>query len=139
LSGIAEVEGILLFAHGARDPLWARPFEEVARRIAAQRPDLLLTLAYLEFMQPGLEEAANGLAQRGCKRIHIVPMFLGAGGHVRKDIPPLIERLRGRHGEAIEWILHPALGDQDRVMQAMTDTTLSLVDKDKSNGQEEER
>ena len=129
------MDGLLLFAHGARDPLWARPFEEVARRIAAQRSGLPLTLAYLEFMPPSLEDAADGLAQQGCTRIHIVPMFLGAGGHVRKDIPPLIERLKARHGETIEWILHPALGDQDRVMQAMTDTTLSLVDK--SSGQED--
>ena len=121
------MDGLLLFAHGARDPLWARPFEEVARRIADQRPAMPLALAYLEFMQPAIEEAADGLVRRGCKRIHVVPMFLGAGGHVRRDIPPLIERLRERHGAAIEWLLHPSLGDQDRVMQAMCDTTLGLL------------
>ncbi len=131
------MDGLLLFAHGARDPLWARPFEEIARRITSQRPELPLTLAFLEFMQPGIEDAANDLVRRGCTRIHIVPMFLGAGGHVRKDIPPLIARLHARHGEAVEWILHPALGDQDRVMQAMTDTTLSLIQD--GHGQEQEQ
>ncbi|MGS0755909.1 sirohydrochlorin chelatase [Roseateles sp. GG27B] len=123
------MDGLLLFAHGARDPEWARPFTEVARRIALQRPELPLALAYLEFMQPGLEEAAQQLAARGCSRIHIVPMFLGTGGHVRRDIPPLIERLTEQFGATIEWLLHPALGDQDRVMQAMTDASLAWLDQ----------
>ena len=123
------MDGLLLFAHGARDPNWARPFIEVARRIAVQRPALPLALAYLEFMQPGLEDAAHQLAARGCHRIHIVPMFLGTGGHVRGDIPPLIERLTQHFGTTIEWLLHPALGDQDRVMQAMTDASLAWLDQ----------
>ena len=133
------MDGLLLFAHGARDPLWARPFEEVARRIAVQRPETPLALAYLEFMQPGIEGAANALVQRACKRIHIVPMFLGAGGHVRKDIPPLIARLQAQHGSAVEWMLHPALGDQDRVMQAMADTTLDLIRLATGPGKEQEQ
>ena len=123
------MDGLLLFAHGARDPDWARPFTEVARRIALQRPELPLALAYLEFMQPGLEAAAQQLAARGCRRIHIVPMFLGTGGHVRRDIPPLIERLTEQFGATTEWLLHPALGDQDRVMQAMTDASLAWLDQ----------
>ena len=122
------MDGLLLFAHGARDPAWARPFDEVARRIALQRPGLPLALAYLEFMTPGLEDAAHALVAQGCRRVHIVPMFLGTGGHVRKDIPPLIERLQAHHGEAVTWLLHPALGDQDRVLQAMTEASLSWLD-----------
>jgi sirohydrochlorin cobaltochelatase len=122
------MDGLLLFAHGARDAAWARPFEEVARRIALQRPGLPLALAYLEFMTPGLEDAAHGLVAQGCRRVHIVPMFLGTGGHVRKDIPPLIERLKAQYGEQVEWRLHPALGDQDRVLQAMTDASLAWLD-----------
>ena len=121
------MDGMLLFAHGARDLAWARPFEEVARRIALQRPAMPLALAFLEFMPPGLEEAAHGLAARGCRRVHIVPMFLGAGGHVRKDIPPLIERLRAHYGTTVEWCLHPALGDQEPMLQAMTEASLAFL------------
>jgi len=87
-----------------------------------------LALAFLEFMQPGLENAAHGLVAQGCTRVHIVPMFLGAGGHVRKDIPPLIEKLQAHYGAAIEWRLHPALGDQEPVMQAMTEASLNFLE-----------
>ena len=132
------IDGLLLFAHGARDAAWARPFEEVARRIALQRPAQALALAYLEFMTPGLEDAAHSLVAQGCQRVHIVPMFLGTGGHVRKDIPPLIEKLQAHYGGQVEWLLHPALGDQDRVLQAMTEASLAWLDSaDKQGGGDE--
>jgi len=121
-------QALLLFAHGARDPEWARPFEAVAARLALQRPELPLRLAFLEFMSPGLEEAAHALAAQGCTHIHIVPMFLGTGGHVRRDIPPLLESLRRHYGDAVQWLLHPALGDQERIIQAMTDASLAWLD-----------
>ncbi|MFY7866619.1 sirohydrochlorin chelatase [Roseateles sp.] len=121
------MDGMLLFAHGARDPDWARPFKEVARRIKQNQIDMPLTLAFLEFMQPGLEEAAHGLVAQGCSRIHVVPMFLGTGGHVRKDIPPLMERLKAHYGEQVEWLLHPAIGDQETVVQAMTEASLAWL------------
>lgn len=121
-------QGLLLFAHGARDPEWARPFEAVAARLAQQRPGLAMRLAYLEFMSPSLEEAAHGLAAQGCEQIHIVPMFLGTGGHVRRDIPPLLEGLQSQYGDAVQWHLHPALGDQERIIQAMTDASLAWLD-----------
>ena len=33
--------GILLFAHGARDPNWARPFETVADRLRARGDEIV--------------------------------------------------------------------------------------------------
>lgn len=119
------MEGLLLFAHGARDPAWARPFEAIAGRIAAARPGLPMALAYLELMQPDIGAAAADLVARGCTRIHIVPMFLGASGHVRRDVPPLVEQLRQRHGGT--WLLHPAIGEQEAVVRAMADASLALI------------
>lgn len=122
------MDGMLLFAHGARDPAWASPFKELAARLSSTRPDMPLTLAFLELMEPGIEAAADSLAAQGCSRIHVVPLFLGASGHVRRDIPPLIERLRERHGSRIEWLLHPAIGEQDGVINAMAAASLAMAD-----------
>jgi sirohydrochlorin cobaltochelatase len=124
---MATMDGLLLFAHGARDPAWARPFETLAARLAAQRPQMPQQLAFLELMQPGIEAAAETLAAQGCTRIHIVPLFLGASGHVRRDIPPLIEQLRQRHGDAVTWLLHPAIGEQDLVIAAMAQASLDFL------------
>jgi len=90
-------KGLILFAHGAREAAWAAPFEAVAARLRAQRPGVRVALAYLELMTPDLSGAAAALVQAGCTRVDIVPMFLGTGGHVRRDLPALVQTLRGLH------------------------------------------
>lgn len=121
-------EGLLLFAHGARDPAWARPFEIVTERLRAATPGTPLVMAYLEFMSPGMEEAAAQLAAAGCTRVHVLPLFLGTGGHVRRDVPLLLDRLREQHGDAVEWLLHAPLGEQDAVLQAIAQACLNALE-----------
>jgi sirohydrochlorin cobaltochelatase len=121
-------EGLLLFAHGARDEAWARPFEIVAERLRAARPGTPLALAYLEFMSPTIEEAAEQLAAAGCTRVHVLPLFLGTGGHVRRDVPVLLDRLREQHGDAVEWLLHAPLGEHETVLQAISEACLSKLE-----------
>jgi sirohydrochlorin cobaltochelatase len=110
--------GLILFAHGARDPRWAAPFEAVAERVRAQRPDAPVRLAFLEFMTPSLPNAAADLVLAGCGHVAVLPMFLGAGGHVRKDLPLLMDALRAAH-PATAFTLHTAVGEIDAVMAAM--------------------
>lgn len=119
-------QGLLLFAHGARDARWALPFEEVARRIGERAPDSAIALAYLELMRPDISEAAERLVRSGCTRIDVLPLFLGAGGHVRDDLPRQLERLRAAH-PAVLWRLQPPIGELECVIQAMTDAALELL------------
>ena len=117
--------GLILFAHGARDPRWALPFEAVARRVREADPQLAVQLAFLEFMVPGLTDAGHTLAQAGCVRVDVVPLFLGAGGHVRKDLPLLLDELARLH-PTITWLLRPAIGEVDTVITAMAQAALAL-------------
>lgn len=118
------MEGLLLFAHGARDPAWAKPFEAVAARLRQARPDTPLVLSFLEFMTPAIGDAAAELVAAGCTCVHVMPLFLGTGGHVRRDVPPLLEGLRAQHGPHIEWHLHAPLGEHEAVLQAMCNACL---------------
>lgn len=126
MNTLTTQEGLLLFAHGARDPAWARPFQAIAAQLQAKRPDLILALAYLELMEPDIQTAAQALVAQGCNRIQIVPMFLGSSGHVRRDVPPLVEALRQQHPQ-IQWLLHDAIGEQAAVIEAMATATLDLL------------
>jgi len=114
---------LLLFAHGARDPRWALPFEEVARRIRAAAPDVPVALSFLEFMTPGIVEAGHALAAEGCTRVEVVPLFLGAGGHVRKDLPALLDELRAAHPQ-VQWLLRRTVGEEQTVIDAMASCAL---------------
>jgi sirohydrochlorin cobaltochelatase len=115
--------GLLLFAHGARDPRWAEPFTAVVQRIQALAPRLPVRLAYLEFMTPPLAAAASELAAAGCTAVDVVPLFLGAGGHVRRDLPLLLAELERNH-PGTAWNLRPAIGEAAAVIDAMAHVAL---------------
>lgn len=111
---------LVLFAHGARASGWAAPFERL-RALAAQRlPGCEVSLAFLELMTPSLADEVAALAARGVASITIVPVFLGQGGHLQRDLPALVERLRAAHpGMAIE-VAGP-VGEDPGVLAAMAD------------------
>ena len=109
---------LILFAHGARDPAWAGPFERLAALVRSQSPALEVGLAYLELMSPKLPELVDQLVQGGCGAITVVPIFLGQGGHVRRDLPLLVEELRQRY-PAITLRVSEAVGEDDAVLAAM--------------------
>ncbi len=112
------MKGLLLFAHGARDERWREPFDEVLRRVRAQAPGAPAQLCFLEFMTPGLLEGGAQLAAEGCTQVEVVPLFLGAGGHVRRDLPELLETLSAAH-PGVRWTLRPAVGEMAGVIDAM--------------------
>ena len=117
------MEGLVLFAHGARDPRWREPFERLARKARAARPDLAVSLAFLELMVPSLEAAVDDLATQGCTAVRVVPVFLGQGGHVREDLPAVVERVRARH-PGLSISLRDAVGEDDRVLDRIAAVAL---------------
>jgi sirohydrochlorin cobaltochelatase len=109
---------LILFAHGARDPQWSQPFERVAEQVRALHPGIMVRLAFLEFMPPTLAQAGAEVAQAGATSVSVVPMFLGAGGHVRRDLPALLQALQQQHPQ-VRWSLRPAIGEAPAVIKAM--------------------
>ena len=109
---------LILFAHGARDPGWAQPFERLAVRVRTAAPGHEVRLAFLEIMSPDLAHVASELVAGGAKSISVVPIFLGQGGHIRRDLPLLIEELRARHPDVKIECASPA-GEEESVLEAM--------------------
>ncbi|MFG6449141.1 sirohydrochlorin chelatase [Roseateles sp. BYS180W] len=120
--------GLLLLAHGARNPEWARPFIQLASQLQALRPQDPVAVAYLEFMSPDLDTAGQSLVASGCTRVDVLPAFLGSAGHVLRDIPPRLQALREAHPQ-VEWVLHAALGEQAAVINAMALAAHQLIEQ----------
>jgi sirohydrochlorin cobaltochelatase len=116
-------QALILFAHGARDPRWAEPFEAVAERIRAAAPGFPVVLAYLELMAPTLAEAIDKVVADGATTVDVVPLFLGTGGHLRQDLPPLVDALRSAHPD-VAIRLHAAIGEHAAVSEAMARAAL---------------
>ena len=112
--------GLILFAHGARDPRWAEPFERLRQKVAAARPGMPVALAFLELMTPHLGTATAALVAQGCTSIRVVPIFLGQGGHVRQDLPRLIGEAQFRH-PAVGFELTTAVGEDESVLSRIAE------------------
>ena len=122
-------QGLLLVAHGARDAGWARPFDDVAARAAAACPGAAVRLGFLELMAPTIADAGAALAAAGCAEVDVLPLFLGAGGHVRRDLPRIVDGLRAAH-PAVRWRLQPAVGETEPLVAAMTAAAVGLLAPD---------
>ncbi len=120
--------GIVLFAHGARDPRWAEPFTKIAEALRLADPAVEVVVAFLERMEPGLAAAVASLVDADVTTVDVVPVFLGMGGHVRGDLPPLVDASRAAH-PGIVFRLHDALGERPDVIAALARAALDASDR----------
>jgi len=115
-----ERRALVLYAHGARDPRWAEPFERLLMRIREKRPSLPVALAFLDYLEPDLMNAAQALVRAGANRIRIVPLFFGRGGHLREDFPNQLEAVRTAVPDA-QFEIAEAAGEVDSVLEAIAE------------------
>lgn len=109
---------LVLFAHGARDPRWAEPFQRLQQIVQAQVPDVSVSLAFLELMAPHLPELVEQLARQGCSDVTVVPVFFGQGGHVLRDLPAMIQQLRTEYPQ-LSLKTAQAVGENEEVLNAI--------------------
>ena len=116
----------VLFGHGARDPQWADSMHRVAEALRQHAPERRVELAFLEFIAPDLAACVESLIGEGYRRLLIVPLFIAQGGHLKNDVPRLIDALRARH-PTVELVLEPPVGEAESVVQAMAAHVATLA------------
>ncbi|WVH09469.1 MAG: Sirohydrochlorin cobaltochelatase CbiX [Fluviibacter phosphoraccumulans EoVTN8] len=121
---------IILFAHGARDPEWARPVKAVAQRLREGSPGRHVEVAFLEFMKPTLPEAVAEIVSEGASFagacVQILPFFIAQGGHLRKELPEMLDALRAQYPQQSFFLL-PPLGELHAVQEAMAEAIAGLI------------
>jgi len=116
--------GIVLFAHGSRDPLWRKPVEAVATRMRESEASAQVICAYLELTEPDLKAAVQTLVGGGAQSVRVVPMFLGVGRHAREDLPLLMAELKADH-PSVSFELQRAVGEDPRMIDLLADIAMS--------------
>jgi len=81
-------------------------------------PGERILLAYLELMQPSLPDCASALYAEGVRSLRVVPVFLGAGGHMKEDLPKIAAQIRARFAD-LAITLEPPIGEQPEVIAAI--------------------
>jgi sirohydrochlorin ferrochelatase len=83
--------GIVIFAHGSRIESANEAVRSVAAELARQDGFSAVEAAFLELGSPDLNGAVEKLAQRGARRVIVVPYFLTLGLHLERDLPRLVQ------------------------------------------------
>ena len=123
---MTEPCGVILFAHGSRDPLWRLPIDAVAERMRAQQPNLPVAVAFLELTEPDLPHTVEVLMKQGVAHLRIVPMFLGVGRHAREDLPELVNGLTEAYPQ-MSFELLPAIGEHPAMTALMANIAAGSV------------
>lgn len=118
--------GVILFAHGSRDPLWRLPIDAVAQSMRQRWPDLPVACAFLELTTPDLGTVVEQLMAQNLTRLRIVPMFLGVGRHAREDLPRLVDELRLAYPQMV-FELTPPVGEHPAMTALMGDIAASTI------------
>ena len=108
---------IILLAHGSSDPRWCQTFEKLAtptlESVDGSR------IAYMELAEPSLEAVVSEGLEDGIRDFTVVPLFLAAGRHLRKDVPGMISDLEAAHHVTIT--LAPPIGENPQLGYAIRD------------------
>jgi len=115
--------GVIVFAHGSRDPLWRRPVESVAQQIAGRDPSAVVACAYLELCEPDLPSAAARLVAQGATDVRVLPLFFGMGKHAREDLPVLMAELQQAH-PGVSFRQLPTAGEDPRLTALLAQLAL---------------
>jgi len=120
------IKALILFGHGARDARWREPFDRLATLWREQHSGAPVSLAFLEMMQPSLDEAVSSLASSGATQITVVPVFFGQGSHLRNDFPLLLSACQEKFPK-VALCATPAVGEDLTVLQAIIDFSARVI------------
>ena len=87
-----SVTADILLAHGSRDAMWRKSFENLLEKSRIKSPNKKFRLCYLELCKPNLNEVIEELTENNSKITTIIihPIFLSAGVHFNKDIQKMV-------------------------------------------------
>jgi len=108
---------ILLVGHGSREKSGNEEIEAFANAWRKRRPDDRIDVCFIEFADVLLDEGLNNAA-KGSKRVIVVPLILGAAGHVKMEIPHHIAHAREHHPD-VQFIMAKHLGAGSHVLKAL--------------------
>lgn len=116
---------IILLAHGSSDKRWCDTFEALAEPTLKSMDNA--RVAYMELAEPSMDTVVREAAARGTSEFVVVPLFLAAGRHLRKDVPAMIRDLEAAYNVSIR--LAPPIGENPLLGQAIRDVVMLQLEQ----------
>lgn len=106
-------EATLLIGHGSKDSEGNEEFSAFAQRAGVRH-------CMFEYTEPSILTVFAQLAEEDVERVAVIPYFLFAGGHVKREIPRIIAEERRKYPQ-MEIRLGRHLGVEERLLRATAD------------------
>ena len=112
--------GLFILAHGSRSPEAKKQLETVVGNIEKKGEARFqyIESGAMELSKPSFPEGIQNLVDKGAEEIVIVPLFLFFGNHIKKDIPRILEDIKGKHPE-VKFTLTKPIGEDPRIVDIL--------------------
>ena len=123
--------GVMICGHGSRDDAACVEFSRVVDQIAHRLPVWPVAMGYLEFARPIIREGLDSLRARGVGHILAVPGMLFAAGHVKNDVPSVLNAYAAENGLKLQ--MGRDLGIDAKLLAAARDRIDAALERGESD------
>ncbi len=117
MSETIPLPAIMICGHGSRDAGAVSEFNQLAVRISERLSDHSVESGFLEFATPVITEGLDKLRDNGAKKIVCLPGMLFAAGHVKNDLPSVVNTYAAENPD-LDMLYAADLGIDARLLDA---------------------
>jgi sirohydrochlorin ferrochelatase len=120
---------VLLIAHGSRNAEANADTVALAEALSGRYP--IAVASFLELAAPDIDTGGAECVARGATRVILLPHFLSAGRHVRRDLAAARERLAARF-PTVEFLLAEPVGTHALLVEVLAQRAAEAENKEGS-------
>jgi sirohydrochlorin ferrochelatase len=124
-----------LIAHGSRQEAANVDLYDVAARLRELGAYDVIEVSFLELAEPTIPQGAASCMEQGAELVVMLPYFLSAGVHVRRDLVAFRQQLVKQY-PAAQFRLAEPLGRHPALLQAVIDRAQAAADQGQMASQE---
>ncbi|MBY0098644.1 sirohydrochlorin chelatase [Mesobacillus maritimus] len=121
------MKAILYIGHGTRSKKGAEEAKSFLRRVITKVDFPIQEISFLELTEPFIDQGFHRCVERGATEIVVIPLFLLAAGHIKKDIPEALKRLKGNYPH-VKVSMRDPFGVQDEILGAVEELVRGTVE-----------
>jgi sirohydrochlorin cobaltochelatase len=123
--------GVIICGHGSRDDAASVEFARVVDKVAQHLPEWPVAMGYLEFARPIIREGLDTLRSDGVDHVLAIPGMLFAAGHVKNDVPSVLNAYAAEHGVRVQ--MGRDLGIDPKLLSASGDRIAAALERAESD------
>jgi sirohydrochlorin ferrochelatase len=120
------MKAILYIGHGTRSKKGADEARAFVARVSERVDVAIQEISFLELTEPSIEEGFRRCVEKGATEVTVVPLFLLAAGHIKQDIPTVLEKLRSTYPD-VEIEVKDPFGVQGAILDAVAELVRETV------------